>query len=165
MDLQSETDEAGVRRVNPAHSAGHDIRTITLDELVALTKSMADSFLYRDGRKAILKYLDLTAVADSILGGSVTAVIVDETYCVVYSFTTPWFSRAMFLYEAVIVRLYKDGPANLDDLHDAIEAYTKAAGGSGVMLGTAFTDHDEVAARRHKQYGCERESINAFKEV
>ena len=95
---------------------------------------------------------------------NIHAVIVKDTYLVLFSLGKPWFTKKALVDEKLIFRLL-NGPGKFKDVVIALEYIAKTVGASGVMVGTGLVPKDAAMVRIYQHAGFEASSINLYKEI
>lgn len=106
--------------------------------------------------------IDPYVVLASIMTGAIPAVIVNETYLVVYVVGSPWYTYKRVLEEQVVIRIYP-GPGILNEVVTALEDIAAKSNCIGVSVGTALADNDVALCRLYERRGFQTECISLYK--
>ena len=95
---------------------------------------------------------------------NIHAVIVENTYLVLFAVISPWFTNKTLIDEKLIFRLL-DGPGKFSDVVKALEHIAKSTNASGIMVGTALAPNDKVMVRMFQRTGFELSQSSLFKDI
>jgi hypothetical protein len=94
---------------------------------------------------------------------NIHAMVVEETYLVLFATVRPWFTDQIIIDEKLIFRLH-DGKGKFSDVIDALDAIAKEENAAGIMVGTGLTPNDAAMSRLYKREGFEPSSSNLYKQ-
>lgn len=95
---------------------------------------------------------------------NIHAVIVKDTYLLLFAVISPWFTNKTLIDEKLIFHLL-DGPGKFSDVVDALEYIAKSVHASGIMVGTALAPSNKVMARMFQHAGFELSQSGLFKDI
>lgn len=95
---------------------------------------------------------------------NIHAVIVENTYLVLFAVISPWFTNKTLIDEKLIFRLL-DGPGKFSDVTAALDHIAASTNAAGIMVGTALAPSDKVMARMFQRAGFELSQSSLFKEI
>lgn len=98
------------------------------------------------------------------LNPNIHAVIVEDTYLVLFAVISPWFTNETLIDEKLIFRLL-DGPGKFSDVAKALEHIAKSTNAVGIMVGTALAPNDKVMVRMFQRAGYELSQSGLFKDI
>lgn len=106
---------------------------------------------------------DLGFIVDAIYDpANMTAVIVEETFLLGFTVSTPWYSKHPFLFEEFMLRL-NGNRVRFKAVVEAMEALAYVNQCAGIASGTSFSNHDEALSSRMQALGFERDAVRLFK--
>lgn len=94
---------------------------------------------------------------------SIRALVIEETYLVLYALVRPWFTDQTIIDEKLIFRL-RLGKGKFPDVIDTLNAIAKEENAAGVMVGTGLTHNDAAMSRLYQREGFEPSSSNLYKQ-
>lgn len=98
------------------------------------------------------------------LNPNIHAVIVEDTYLLLFAVISPWFTSKTLIDEKLIFRLL-DGPGKFSDVVKALEHIAESTNSAGIMVGTALAPKDNVMVRMFQKAGFELSQAGLFKET
>jgi hypothetical protein len=95
---------------------------------------------------------------------NIHAVVVEDTYLLLFAVISPWFTNKTLIDEKLVFRLL-DGPGKFSDVVKALEYIAKSTNTSGIMVGTALAPNDKVMVRMFQRAGFELSQSSLFKDL
>lgn len=116
--------------------------------------------------KAWVALIDPTCIEATLknMNPNIHCVIVKDTYLLLFSVVSPWFTNKRLIDEKLIFRLL-DGPGKFTDVVDALEYIAKSMNASGIMAGTALAPSNKAMARMFQRAGFELSQTGLFKDI
>lgn len=109
------------------------------------------------------KYLDVETAMTSLAEFD-HVYIVAESYLVVYALAEPWYSRALFLQELLVLRL-PHARTSFGIVPSFLAAEAERAGAVLAAAGTALATSDAALARLYAQHGFAEQGRTLVKEI
>lgn len=98
------------------------------------------------------EHVDVFYAFAQVLQGRLNAVVVEDTYVLVYNLGSPWYSPATFLEECLVLRVY-DGDADFSAVTQALEGLAKHHGAKAIASATALAKSDRALSRMYQRAG------------
>lgn len=142
-----------------------NVRFVDEQDYSAIDDYIADE-VWKRTHKAWAKLIKPKYIDRVLKGGNpnIHAVIVEETYLVLFSVIRPWFTDQTLLDEKLIFRLY-DGVGEFSDVISVLETLAQHENAAGIMVGTGLAPSDKAMSRMYQRVGFESSSSNLYKET
>lgn len=114
--------------------------------------------------KSWAEHIDAFRCLDQIMTGVVDAVIVEETYLLVYDVGAPWYSKDIILAEMLVLKVYEGG-ARFHHLAEALEQLARENEATAITVGTALAQSDAALSRLYKRHGFQIEAYSLYKPI
>lgn len=141
-------------------------RRITPDdyERIAITVISCIDIVRATSDKAIARRLDEQRVLTHIIT-SENSWIVEDSYLVVFSVVTPWYSPTEIcdIREELVLKLSAEG--DFSCVPAFLEQRREAEGASLTAVGTSLASSDSALATKYEQHGFRREATLLIKEA
>lgn len=141
---------------------------VEIRELVESDFPVVDAYIkqeiWKRAKKEWAQFVDPEKV-EAVLKNTnqnIHAVIVDETYVLVFRVAHLWFTSNWFIEEMLVVRALP-GKASFASVHRALDHICRVSGASGILAGTAMVPRDAAMVRLYKKGGFSVTQIGLFK--
>lgn len=142
-----------------------NIRPLTKEDYPFIDKYVKQRAWERTNKKWT-SLIDPTLIETTLknMNPNIHAVVVEDTYLLLFAVISPWFTNKTLIDEKLVFR-FLDGPGKFSDVTAALEHIATSTNAAGIMVGTALAPSSKVMVRMYQRAGYELSQSGLFKEI